>query len=71
MKNNMNNKKYKLCCVSYMPFSYPEMPYRIYIARTNRGLVVGQHEVYSAETREDVERWAAEYCEDWVYCDSP
>jgi len=65
-------KKYELCCLANLLFSYPETPWRVYVADvSSSGLVTGRWEVYAAESREEAKRWLERNCEDWVICDSP
>jgi hypothetical protein len=65
-------KKYELCCMSNFLFSYPESPWRVYIADiSSSGLVVGRYETYSTASRKDAEEWMEKNCEDWVICDTP
>jgi hypothetical protein len=64
-------KKYKLCCLANMMFSYPETPWRIYIADINdSGLVVARYEAYATETKKDAEEWMERHCEEWVICEA-
>jgi hypothetical protein len=61
--------KYDLCCMSVMPFSYPAAPYRVYIANSTNGLVVGRYEAAAFETRAEAERWLKRHCRHWTSCD--
>jgi hypothetical protein len=70
-RKRKTSTKYDLCCVSTMQFSYPAAPYRVYVASSRNGLIVGRHEVAAFETMEEAERWLRQHCRHWRLCDSP
>ncbi len=70
-KRRKTAAKYDLCCMSSMPFSYPAAPYRVYIADSVNGLVVGRSEAAQFKTRAEAERWMKRNCRHWTSCNSP
>jgi len=62
--------KYDLCCLSIAVFSHPVAPYRVYIADSRNGLIVGRFEAATFDTRAEAERWLRRHCRHWSLCDS-
>jgi hypothetical protein len=63
--------KYDLCCLSVMSFSYPAAPYRVYIAESTNGQVIGRYEARTFGSRAEAERWLNQNCRYWTFCHLP
>jgi len=70
-KDAKTSTKYDFCCLSVMLFSYPAAPYRVYVADSGNGVVMGRYEIAGFDAREKAERWLKRHCRRWKLCDSP
>jgi hypothetical protein len=69
MAQTKTQKRYEMCSICHEPFSYPEMPYRVYeVYETEYGVASSGRELYASSESNDAERWAAENCRRIVTC---